>query len=137
MAKSFSAVNIRQVDLDHRQLGRLERVEDGDRGVRVGAGIEDDAIGILACLLDPVDQLALVVGLAEIDRQAQLRRLLQARLFDIGQGLAPVGRGLADTEKVQVRPIEDQDCRSGHAEAPAVRSWRLIARGAWGARRVQ
>src|SRR5689334_7973128 len=70
VAKRFSAVNIRQMYLDHRQLRRLERVEDSDRSVCVGAGVEDNAVGILTSLLDPVDQLAFVVGLAEIDRQA-------------------------------------------------------------------
>ena len=45
----------------------FKRVEDGDRGVGVGAGVEDDAVGLLARLLDPVDQLALRVGLAEVD----------------------------------------------------------------------
>ena len=63
--------DVRQVQLDHRQLGGVQGVEDRDRGVGVGAGVDDDAVRLLARLLDPVDELAFGVGLAEIDRQAQ------------------------------------------------------------------
>ncbi len=44
----------------------FERVENGNRGMRVGAGVQDDAAGPLPRLLDPVDELALGVGLAEV-----------------------------------------------------------------------
>jgi hypothetical protein len=53
--------------LDHRELGGLQGIENGDRGVRVGAGVDDDALRLVARLLDPGDELAFVVRLAKLD----------------------------------------------------------------------
>ena len=82
MPEALAPEDIRQMHLDDRQVGGIERVEDRDRRMGESAGVEDDAVGGLARLVDPIDQLALVVGLAEIDRQVERR----------GAGLAALPR---------------------------------------------
>src|ERR1051326_561934 len=61
MAEALAPEDVREMNLDDRQIGGVERVEDRDGGMRQGAGIDDDAVGGLARLVDPVDQHALVV----------------------------------------------------------------------------
>src|SRR5439155_8767736 len=92
MAKGLATENVRQVHLDDRQLGGVERVEDRDRGVGEGTGVQDDPVGLLARLVDPVDKLALVVGLAEVDLEIERGGAREAALLDIGQRVVAVGR---------------------------------------------
>ena len=111
VAKILAAENIRQMHLDHRQLGGVQRVEDRHRGMRQRAGIEDDAVGQLARLLDPIDQLPLVVRLAELDRQIERVAPRDAALFEIGQRVVPVGRRLAHPEQVQIGAVQNKNGR--------------------------
>ena len=69
-AEMFARVDIADVHLDDRRLERGERVEDRDRGVAVTRGIDDQPRRFrFARLLNPVDDLAFMVGLAEVDRE--------------------------------------------------------------------
>src|SRR5215469_2595647 len=102
--------------LDDRQLCRGERVEDGDRGVSIGAGIQDDAVGILPRLLDPVDELSLMVRLAEIDAEPERLAAFDAGLLDFGQGLVAIDGGLAQPQHVEVGSVENENgVFGGHA----------------------
>ena len=86
LPESFSPVDIRQMHLNQGFVEGAQRVEQGDRGVAVGARIDDDALGLPPRLLDPVDQLALLVGLPEIGLEAQRPRRLPAIRLDFGEG---------------------------------------------------
>ncbi len=97
--------------LDDRQIGGVQRVEDRHRGMGQRAGVDDDAVGRLARLMDPIDELAFVVGLAEIDRQIERRGARQAALLDIGQRIIAIGRRLAHPKQVQIGAIQDKDGR--------------------------
>src|SRR5262249_18552549 len=79
--------------------------------------------GVVAGLVDPLDQLAFVVGLPEIDRYAQLGAALAARGLDVTEGLASIDFGLAHAKHVEIWPVEHEhgwlrshlersDCRS-------------------------
>ena len=58
-AERFPRIDIRQMDLGRRQTDGLERVEQGDAGVRIGGGVEDDAVRtVIIRLLDGVDERA-------------------------------------------------------------------------------
>ena len=63
MAKRLALVDVRDVHLDHGAVKRVQRIKDRHRSVRLSAGIQDDGRPVQARLLDPVDQLAFVVGL--------------------------------------------------------------------------
>src|SRR5690606_40999691 len=95
VSKRLAPVDVRKMYLDHGQLGGAQRVQDGDRGVRVGARVDDDSVGGLARLLDPVDELTLVIRLPELDGETEGGGMLQARLLDVSEGLPPIGCRLA------------------------------------------
>src|SRR5262249_9967826 len=87
-----------------------DRVADRDRGMRVGAGIDDDACRLLrASLVNRVHDLALVVRLAEFDRELVARGRLATKLLHIRERGAPIGLGLARAEQIEVGAVEDVD----------------------------
>ena len=85
MTEGFASENIGQMHLDDRQIGGVQGIEDRDRGVGQRAGIQNDAVGRLARLMDPIDELTLMVGLAELDRQVESSGLRFDRMaIDVG-----------------------------------------------------
>ena len=109
VAEAFTLVDVRDVHLDHWPLERVQRVEDRDGGVGEGAGVDDDAGGPVPRLVDPVDQLALVVGLLQLDLVPGLRCDGGAGGGDVVQRLVAVDFGLAATQEVQVGSVQDKD----------------------------
>jgi hypothetical protein len=102
-------MDVGQMNFGDRQAGCADRVVDRDRGVRVGARIDDDRVRLVARLLDPVDELAFVVGLAELDRQAQSGAGLPTVGLDVGQRVSPIDGGFALAQHIQVRAVQDID----------------------------
>ena len=51
--------------------------------------------------------------MAKVDGEAQSGGALQTQFLDVGEGLAPVGFGLAHAEEIEVGSVEDQDRRIG------------------------
>ena len=72
-------------------------------------GIDNDAVGRLARLLDPIDQLAFMVGLAELDRQVESLAPREAALFEIGQRIITISRRLAHAEQIEIGAVQDKD----------------------------
>ena len=108
MTEAFTLVDIAEVHFDHRQFGGVQRIEQGDRGVGIGAGIDDDAGIGLARRLDAIDQRALVIALGELDFYPQAVGLGAASLLDVGERLASVDFGLPLAQHVEVGPVEHQ-----------------------------
>src|SRR5216684_3565715 len=107
--ETFTGVNVADMNLDGRQLHAENRIQDRDRGA-VARGVDHDARRLVfPCLLNPVDEFALAVGLAEFDRIAVPLRGLCAKLLDVGKRRAPIYLGLTRAEQVQVRPVDDVD----------------------------
>ena len=79
------------------------------RGVAQRAGVDDQRVGPAAGGVDGLDQLALVVGLEVLERQAVAggRRLGPRHV--VGQGGGPVDVGLALAQQVEVGPREEHD----------------------------
>ena len=110
MAKIVARKDVADVDLDHRHRDRRNGVADRDRGVRVAAGIEHHAGGFLgAGLVDPVDQLALMVRLPEFERERVALCRLATQALEVGQRRAPIGLRLAGAEQIEIRAVEDVD----------------------------
>src|SRR2546426_4442856 len=92
-------MDVRDVKLDDRRVGPLDRVVQRDRPVGEGAGIEHDANHVprrdfAARFMNPVDELALVVRLTAIDLDAQLLAFLAAQPFDVSERIRAVDRRL-------------------------------------------
>ena len=94
--------------LDGRQLGGVQRVEQGHRRMGIGAGIDDDCRIALARGLDAVDQHALVIALGEFDNKVQALGLGAARRLDVRQRLMAVDLRLTLSQHVEVRPVQNQ-----------------------------
>src|SRR4051812_13181313 len=114
MAKALASMNIRNVDLDRRSSAAGDGIAQSDRGVGIGASVDDHAGSLRSCFLDPVHQLSLVVGLAERDRRPQGLGLLAHELLDVLQRRAAIDRGLSAAEEIEIGSVEDEDV--GHRE---------------------
>ena len=97
------------MQLDDRQLNGRDGVAQGDTGVRVGGGIQRDGMHSPLGLLNPGDQLPLVIGLAELHRYSEGLGAHLNRGFDTGQGVPAVNLRLAGSEQIQVGTIEEED----------------------------
>jgi hypothetical protein len=97
------------VHLDDGLLERVERVQDGDRGVGQRTGVDDDARRLRARLMDPANDLVLGIALQEADMQSAGAGGARTVLFDVGQRFMAVDFRLALAEKVEVRTVQDVD----------------------------
>ena len=61
VAEVFAGVDVRQMHLDNVGVRPLDGIENGNRGVAVGAGIENDRLAGAPRLLNPGDEIAFVI----------------------------------------------------------------------------
>src|SRR5690606_28049954 len=101
---------VREMNLDHRHLDRLDRVVDRDRGVGIAARIEKHGFraGDIG-LVQPVDEYAFMVRLAAFERKAELFRLRLEAGVNVIERLMAVNLGLARAEQVEIGAGEDVD----------------------------
>ena len=71
-AELFAGVDVGEVHLDGGEPHGFQGVEDGDGGVGVGGGVEDDAVGGAVGALDLRDDVSFAVGLEECDFDAEV-----------------------------------------------------------------
>ena len=105
MAERLAPVHIGNVHLDDRACERVERVEDGDRGVGEGGRIDDDAGDPLASRVYPFDNLVLAIALMELDLKPELGPNAPAIRLDVGQRLAAVNLRLAFPKRLRLGPF--------------------------------
>ena len=91
--------------LDHGQTDCGERIADSERSVRVGGGIDDDAVAGAEALLDLIDDLAFEIALKKLDLVAALIGDRLHLLMDILHLHNPVNSGLAHTEHIDIRSL--------------------------------
>src|SRR4029450_1298914 len=103
-------VDVRHVDLDHRQPAALDRVAQGVRGVRKRAGVGDDDMEPLCRgAVQPPDQLALVVGLTPRELVAEPSAAFGYLVHDLLERLRAVSFRLPAPEGPEVRAEQEQD----------------------------
>jgi len=102
-------VDVGKVDLDRGNSARGDGVTQCDAGVGEGGGVEDDGLELVAGLLDPINQNAFVVRLAEIDGDISGCGLGSDPGFDVRQGEVAVDARFAGAEEIQVRTVEEED----------------------------
>ena len=73
LAEVLARLDGTDVDLDGGDGYGLEGVQDRHARVRVGRRVDDNAVDLAVCLLDLVDDAALVVGLEDLDLVKALR----------------------------------------------------------------
>src|SRR5439155_25205689 len=72
--------------------------------------------------LQPVDQLALVIGLSAFDRVAPPACVLAECPIDLGERDAAVDTGLTGPEQIQVRAVQDEHFHGGELSISARRA---------------
>ena len=115
MPESLALVHIGNMHLDDRPFEGVQRIEDGDRRVGEGGGIDDDAGGALAGAVNPVDDLVFAIALMKLDRKPKFAADAAAVRFDVGQRLAAVDLRLALAEQIEIGAVQDNDDRSSRA----------------------
>lgn len=99
------------MNLDGGQSHGRDGVAKGDTGVGQATGVDDQALRLAARLLDAIDKGAFVVGLESLDVETQFLTAGHEALIDLLQGGVPVHCGLARTEQIQVRTMQDHHHR--------------------------
>ena len=109
MTELLTAVNVRQVHLNHRKLRRLQSVVKRHGGMRVRRRIDNDGGPARAGTLNLVHQNTLVVGLHEFNVETVGGGTLTHRTLNIVQGRVAVHLGAALPEQVQVRAVKHKN----------------------------
>src|SRR5688572_6616580 len=106
-AELLAAERIGQMHLDDRFVIGAKRVIERHRGMGEGSSVHDHAAGFLTGFLHPVDQRALMVGLAEDDLEAMGLGLAGGEALDLGQAGAAIDLRLPGAEEIERRAIKD------------------------------
>ena len=77
-----------------------------NRSMCVCSGIDDNRCGIVDRFLDPVDDLAFMVRLAEVDLKSQVCADPAASRGDVVERLEAVDLRLPSTQQIQVGPVQ-------------------------------
>jgi hypothetical protein len=93
------------MDFDGGQGDGLQGVQYGDGCVGIGGWIDDDAVEFAQCLLNPINENAFVVGLTDIDGEAELRRGLLDEGDERGIVLLAVDIRFANAKHVEIRAV--------------------------------
>ena len=137
----LAGVRVGDVHLDQRRGALRGRVPHPVRVVGERTGVENDRNRAVRRLVQPADHLALVVGLPDLDVEAELLAERLAALDEPGVGGRAVDVGLAGAEPAEVRAVEHAAPRRAHADDLRVRGEQHApgrgppARPAWPARR--
>jgi len=107
-AELFAAVGVGEMDLYRRQSHRFEGVEEGDTAMGVGAGVDDDPINSVVGALDGIDKVAFMVRLNKFCGYTELIRFRTDQLHQFAVRNTAVELLLADTEHIQVGPVNYQ-----------------------------
>lgn len=97
------------MDLDRGDLYCLESIEERDGSVGVSARIYYDAVDLVEiCLLDVVDQVALVVALEALHFDPFAFAVRSDQTYEVIVSRSAVDIGLPDAEHVEVRTVKNK-----------------------------
>src|ERR1700683_80851 len=117
-------MNVGDVHLDDRCLHGEECVKNRDGRCGEPGGIEDQPGSFFRPgLLNPVDDLTLVIGLPELDGETEALRRGAAKVLHVGERGAPIDFWLTRTEQIEIWSVENKDRvwhrRAASASTPA------------------
>ena len=113
LAERFSRGYVAEMNFDGGQGDGFQRVQNGDGRMRIGCGIDDDAVELAERLLNPIDENALVVGLAYIDSEAELGRGLLNEGDKRGVVLFAVDIRFTDAKHIEIRTVNNKNVFHG------------------------
>lgn len=114
---------------DNRIADRLDRVEQSERCMGQRAGVEDHRMRTFRSrFVQPVDQMAFVVALANVDGEAERLRMVFNLAGDFVERFRTIDFGLAHSEQVEVGSVQYKDGLGRQDIGPSQRL--LVATGA-------
>jgi hypothetical protein len=109
MPERLAFVHVGNMDFDDRPLKGVQRIEDGDRRMGEGGGIDDNAGCALAGGVNPLDDLVFAIALMKLNRKPEAAANAAAVRLHIGQRLAAVDLRLALAEQIEIGTVQDND----------------------------
>ena len=103
----FPLVNVGEMNFDQRLFKQFCGVQHGNRAEGESCRINDDSALLFECLLEPIDHLSFMIGLAEVTLKVKVVRQSPATFLDVRQGCCSIEMRLAPAEHVQIGAIED------------------------------
>lgn len=97
------------MDLHCWQADGADGVPQGNTGVGITAGVDDDPVGPIQRILNCVDECAFMVGLIGTNGGAESLGLGYDFGVDFRQGLAPIDARLSDAQQVKVGTVQKED----------------------------
>lgn len=107
MSEGLASVDVAEVNFDEGNQYRVERIADGDAGVGIGGGVDQQAVEAGARRLEPIDDFPFDVGLVEGNLDVQGSGELGQAPVDPLKALAAVDLGLALTEEVEIGAVQN------------------------------
>ncbi len=101
-------MNVRKMHFHRWNGDGRQGVSYGDAGMSIGGRIDDNTLINRLGLLDPRDQLPLVIRLANVEFDSQFMAEFGERLIDSVKRRRSIDGRLAITQQIQVRSMEDQ-----------------------------
>ena len=80
-----------------------------NRRMGVGGWVDDQALCLLAGLLNPVDQFAFVIALAKIHGNAKLGSFCKTGRFNVLQRQGAINAGLSLPKHIEVGTVKNED----------------------------
>lgn len=110
VSERLALVHVGDVHLDERDCRGQQRISDSHRGVRVGAGVDDnEANALFFGLVDPVNDEALgVVLVREQLGPIVLGNLGAGLLLEVGESGGAVFFRLPGAEEIKVRAVDEK-----------------------------
>lgn len=110
VAESLARMDIRDMHFNIGNADRFQRIGDGDAGVAVSSGIDNDkADPLIVRTLNPIHQFAFMVALESFELQPRDPCSGFHFLVDVGQRRLAVDIGFARAKQVQVGAMQNQN----------------------------
>ena len=103
----FGFFYLGNVNLNGRNLHRLDRIEKCDACMGIGTGIDYDSVYFSICFLDFIHKISLMVGLTAYGLDLTSLRMLPNQLQKRLIALRTVQRRLADPKHIEVGPVQN------------------------------
>ena len=109
LPEGFPGIHIGDVNLHSRNADSLQGVQNGNGGVGVGCGIDDNAVYLPVSPLDFIHQISLVVGLVLLNLNAQLPGGVFQQVEKVYEGAFSIDSRFPNPQHIEIRAVDNQN----------------------------
>src|SRR6266508_1049050 len=125
VAEGLALHHVADVHFDDRELARRDGVTEHHRRMSESSRIDDGTIG-RGLLLQEVDERAFVIRLEGDERRASVARDRYATRNDLIERRRAIDLWLARAQRVEIRPIHEQEARHAARPCTSRAAWRSV-----------